>query len=558
MAARGATRSARVSRGTTRSRWLLAVAFLLAPPAWGAPVAPNVLLLTVDCLRPDHTGLHGYARPTTPQLEAFAREAFVFENAFATSAWTSPGIVSMLTGYYPPVHAQNGRHSAYDDALAAPLRVLAGRGYEVLGHSGRGANYGGLGIETELGPTDFERFVRERAALPEEKPFFAWLHSKEPHLPYQPSERNAGRFLAERPSTPGFRAVSEHYLVLRPPIPQVGFSHPGEIAFVPGDAEAIRALYDETVRDADDHLGRAFTALRETGLLERTIVIVSADHGEELLEHGWVGHASTGYDGKLYDELVRIPLVVRLPESLRGNTPVAGRSDALVQGVDLMPTLFEWLGVPTASVMPAMQGVSLAPLVDGRAEAAREYVFLQTTRKGWTTPKREMQRRVVAVRSRDRKLLWWPGEDGRAARVEGFDLGADPGETRDVFPTAPERFRPLEAARRAWDAENRRVAATLVLPGAAVHEEALWEALGKGDMIAAVQRWRRIALLHRTWGYEAVPFFAEGAGRESWEALRRRVGRGFAAAVVCDAEGRGIAVEVERDERRVACGDGRP
>ncbi len=222
--------------------FLAAIALLAPADAEERRPQPNILLLTVDCLRPDHTSVYGYARPTTPQLAAFAREAWVFENAFSTSAWTSPGIVSMLTGYYPPVHGQNGRHSVYDDELASPLRILAERGYEVLGRSGRGPTYGGLGVEKELGEVDFEAFVRERAAQTDGRPFFAWLHSKEPHLPYRPSPRNAGRFLADPASTPAFDAVREHHLVLRPPIPNVRFTHPGEIAFVPGDAEAIRAL----------------------------------------------------------------------------------------------------------------------------------------------------------------------------------------------------------------------------------------------------------------------------------------------------------------------------
>ncbi|MCP5057624.1 MAG: sulfatase [bacterium] len=543
-----------------RSHLLLLVLLVLSMRAHAEPVhsepvppKPNVLLLTIDCLRPDHMSLYGHARSTTPQLEAFAREAWVFENAFATSAWTSPGIVSMLTGYYPPVHGQNGRHSVYDDELASPLRVLADQGYEVLGRSGRGATYGGLGFEEELGKLDFETFVRERAEQEPGKPFFAWLHSKEPHLPYRPSARNAGRFLKSPPSTPGFDAVHNHHFVLRPPIPELRFTHPGEVAFVPGDAEAIRALYDETVRDADDHLGRAFNALRETGLLEQTLVIVSADHGEELFEHGWVGHASTAYDGKLTDELVRIPLVIRVPEMLRGDSPHAGRSTALVQGVDLMPTLFEWLGIPSGAMLPAMQGKSLAPLTDGRAKQVREFVFLQTTRKGWTTPRHEMQRRVVAVRSLDRKLVWWPEEADRPARREGFDLFADPEEREDLYADKPGEFRELERAREAWDAENLRHTAELVLPGADNHEKAQWEALAKGDLLAALQRWRRITLLDRTWGYAQAPFFDEGPAKQPWERLRHRAGTALAAAIECDAEGRGFEVQGADADKQVHC-----
>ncbi len=91
--------------------------------------------------------------------------------------------------------------------------------------------------------------------------------------------------------------------------------------------------------------------MRNTGLLDHTIVIISADHGEELFDHGWLGHASTGYDAKLYDELIRIPLIIRLPDQ-----SLTGLYSALVQGVDLMPTIFDILGVSAAGMRPQMQG----------------------------------------------------------------------------------------------------------------------------------------------------------------------------------------------------------
>ena len=420
---------------------ILALLFLLFFLAGGAaqagsPKAPrwNVLLVTVDCLRPDHLSLHGYERLTTPSLDAFAKEAWVFDNAFATSAWTSPGVVSMLTGYYPPVHGQNGRHSFYDERLSSGLRVLEQAGYRTIGRLNTGANYRGLGFQEEVGGQDIGDFVRNRASDIENagdnpaRPFFGWLHTKESHLPYAPTEANAGRWLGETiPRSPAVSAVTKHHVILRDPSVPVKFSHAGKVEFTEADVSAVRALYDETVRDADDHLARGFEALRETGLIDSTIVIISADHGEELLEHGWVGHASTGYDGKLTDELVRIPLVIRFPDKR------AGRSQALVQGVDLMPSLFEWLGLSQDDMSPPMQGVSLGPLSEGSIPSVREFAFMQTTRKGWTTPKREMRRRATAVRSLDRKLIWIPAEAGRPARREAYDLSADPMEQRNLI-----------------------------------------------------------------------------------------------------------------------------
>ena len=495
----------------------------------------NVLLLTVDCLRPDHLSLHGYARPTSPNLDAFARDAWVFENAFATSSWTSPGVVSMLTGYYPPVHAQNAKHSYYDEGLSSALRALVEAGYVTYGTGARGPNYGGIGLQVKAVPRgDFEVFVRARAAeranAQEPRPFFAWLHTREPHLPYRPTPANAGRFAEDVPDSPGVAAVREHHFILRDPTVDVPYEHPGAVRFQPGDAEAIRALYDETVRDADDHLGRTFRALSETGLLEQTIVIVSADHGEELLEHGWIGHASTGYDGKLTDELVRIPLIVRVP-GLGG-----GRSDALVQGVDLMPSLLEWLGL-AGSFDPPLQGVSWVPLTDGRRRWVREHVFMQTTRKGWTTPLDEMPKRVTAVRDSTRKLVWFPAEGDEPARMEAYDLQADPGEQRAVFAVDPERFRDLRRARSEWDARNLLAARRLLMPSGRAHAVSVHEALAEGDTVAALDAWRRFFMLHRTWGAEEAPFYADDASGGEWRALHRETTQALSEALSAEAGG---------------------
>lgn len=525
---------------------LLALAFGAGSAASGKEASVtderlSVLILTIDSFRPDHLALtppEGAERDTTPHLRRFSREAIVFENAFATSAWTSPGMVSLLTGYLPPVHSQNGRHSWYDDTLASPLRVLAEEGWKTFGQVVRGPNYEGLGFDHRPQNRDFEAFVRERAE--EGEPFVAWLMSKETHLPYVPSAAHAGRFASGRAS-PGIEAVGNNNLIFRPHDVDVPYRHAGVVEFVPEDAAELRALYDECVLDADAHLGRAFAALRETGLLERTIVIVSSDHGEELLEHGWVGHASTGYDGKLYDELIRVPLIVRLPGARH-----AGRVESLVQTTDLMPTLFTWLGVDPSRVDPPMQGASLAPALEGGAGPARSHVFAQTTRKGWTTPPAEMRQRVTAVRSRDRKLIWWP--DGR---IEAFDLAADPGELRNLWPAERERFAPEVDARKAFDAESETRAVALWTDGAEALADLIGDQLAAGELVAAVDLWRRLRRSQETLELEPGSSFTGGPKGERWRQQRARAGEAVGRAMACDARGLGCrASEEAGGERR--------
>ena len=205
----------------------------------------SVLLITVDSMRPDHMSLYGYERETTPRLAKFAESSMVFENAFATSGWTSPGIVSLLTGYYPPVHGQNGRFSYYDDALASPLRVLASEGYDVLGHRTIGANWGGLGIKRKR--EDLERLIRVRSSS--ETPFFAWMHLTTTHLPYRPSEANSARWTKTFQPTPGIEAVQNFNVIFRPRDVDVSFRHAGNVEFRDQDIPVIRSLYDGEMAD---------------------------------------------------------------------------------------------------------------------------------------------------------------------------------------------------------------------------------------------------------------------------------------------------------------------
>lgn len=494
----------------------------------------SVLLITVDSMRPDHMSLYGYGRETTPQLAKFAEESMVFENAFATSGWTSPGVISLLTGYYPPVHGQNGRYSFYDKALTSPLRVLATEGYDILGHIKSGPTVEGLGIQRAIKPNlllarpKLENFIELRSA--HDAPFFAWLHLRETHLPYNPSDASAARWTNMTHTSPGIEAVQNHRMILRPQDVDVEYRHAGRVQFSDQDVPIIRSLYDGEMADVDERLGRALVRMRQTGLLDRTVVIITADHGEELFEHGWIGHASTSYDGKLYDEIIRIPLIIRLPDQ-----SVVGRFDALVQGVDIMPTIFDVLGIPRDRIDPAMQGRSLLPAAKGEEAFSRRYVFSQTTLKGWTTPSEEMRSRVISVRTKTHKLIWIPKENGY--RIEGYHLGEDPQEANDIYASRKAEFSDLEQALHDWSEENRRVAAALVSSGAERRVSTLMEALRSADLLEAVRNWESIAMLERTWGMEVDPFFDHEPYRSHWRKIRSAASLLIAKALACHADG---------------------
>ena len=491
----------------------------------------SVLLITVDNLRPDRMSLYGHDKNTTPYLMSFAKESAVFEKAFSTSAWTAPGIVSLVTGYYPPVHAQNGRFSFYDKEMTAALRVLAEKGYEIFGEAIRGPSHQGFGFDKSLGksPDRLESFIESRKNI--ETPFFAWVHLRDVHLPYSPSELQAERFGTASRTSKGIEAVRKHKIILRyPERVNVAFEHAGKVTFSLEDVSIIKSLYDGEVADVDSRLRQSLERMRETGLLDRTIVIITADHGEELFDHGWIGHASTAYDGKLYDELIHIPLIIRVPD-----TSLTGRYDSLVQGVDIMPTLFDILGVAADGMEPAMQGVSFLPILKGGQESIRNYVFTQTTLKGWTTPRDEIKRRVVSVRSATHKLIWFPTAQG--TRIEGYDLREDPDELKNIYLDDPSQFAALEKAYLEWMENNRSVAAQLVLGGAEARMHNITNAVFEEDGLRlAIKEWLAIQTMEETWGLEPDVFYRHEIYVEKWQKVQRLSAKMIGRAMMCRAE----------------------
>jgi arylsulfatase A-like enzyme len=397
---------------------LLAVAApLLAQPA-PARAPLNVLLLTVDGVRTDHLGSYGYARPTTPSLDAFARdEAVRFAQAFAESPWTTPSIVSTLLGVPPAVHGIDTRRKWIDPVLPTWMRSLGQRGYHVRGYLAAGEAFGEIGFEL---PNINSEWIVDRLKGQEE-PFFIWYHMRSAHLPFN-HERFREEFArADSPPLPD--PVRD--LLLRRDIVTADEQQGWDPAWRP----AVVDLYDADLRHLDEEISWAFDVLKERGLWERTVVVVIADHGEELMEHGLVGHASTTLAGTLYDEVMRIPLLIRVP-GIPGGRVV----DDLVQQIDILPTLVDLVGGELPSYV---EGTSLVPSLDGSGSVERARVFFETTLCGWQCwTEGEQSRRLKAVRTAEWKLVVDIAPTGeRQQRL--FDLTADPLESRDVAADHP-------------------------------------------------------------------------------------------------------------------------
>lgn len=303
-----------------------------------------MVLVVVDTLRADRLGAYGSSRGLTPFLDSLAERSYVFRSAYAASSWTNPSVASLLTSRHPSQHGVVAIGSVLAPREVTVVEVLRENGYSTAGFVanillGRGLGfhqgYDAYEVRSLRGNQLGRRALAWLDRLPADRtaPFLLYLHYMEPHVPYAPTEAALEKTFG-RNDRPDLERVSESMRFARrsPPDPEMSV--------------AIEKVYDASVASVDEGLRRLFAGLEKRGLREGVLVVLTSDHGEELLEHGWMGHAHS-----LYDELIHVPLIVQLPgQSERVDV------DAVVSLVDLAPTLLDLAG---ASPSPAFEGRSL-------------------------------------------------------------------------------------------------------------------------------------------------------------------------------------------------------
>jgi arylsulfatase A-like enzyme len=393
---------------------------LTTPPEAKAGSRPSVILLSLDTLRADRMGVLGSNRPLTPLLDSLAREGTVFEQAMTPAPWTLPAHASLFASILP---FDLRRH--WDWNRVVPLRraLLAERffeaGYRTAAFTGGGyvsARYGfGQGFEVyadhdeqaEGGPETIAAAALAWVRARGDRPFLLFLHTYEPHYPY---------------TRPGFADPAAAGR-LPPAISarEVDAMHRGVLVPTEGERRYVRDLYDGDVAHADRVFGGLLESLERDGILDRAVLVVFSDHGEELWdrEPGY----SPEHGHTLYQELVHVPLFVRWP----GHVPAGARVRTPVSLIDLGPTLLDLAGLPAD---PAHRGRSLAEALRAGGEPEETPIFAESVQYG---PERFMLRqgnlKVVLTPYPDRLENAVPIE---ARPLEVFDLAADPRETRDL------------------------------------------------------------------------------------------------------------------------------
>ena len=330
---------------------------------------PNVVFILVDALRADHLHCYGYDRQTSPNVDALAREGLLFENVRSQASSTYPSLNSILTSRYPyEFFGQPDQRLGIPDGIASLPVLLKGAGYNTAAVSASpivrksksrfnptGGFAAGYDVFVESCAWRDAQEVNRRvlSSLSQlRNPFFLYIHYMEPHGPYRPPD--------------GFRRFSgaysnKEFIARGDPNPLEAEKGGMSTGVASADIEHLRDLYDDEIAYFDLKLGELINALKDRNLWGNTIVVLTADHGEEFMEHGYVKHAHT-----LFDTSLHVPLIMRIP-----GMPTS-RAGGVVQSLDIAPTLLDYAGVDIRNI--ALSGRSLRPLIE-EGKAVNEYAF---------------------------------------------------------------------------------------------------------------------------------------------------------------------------------------
>lgn len=424
---------------------LLCGAGYLAWAWYGKPQRLNVIVLTVESFRAD------FIRPdVTPNLLAAARSGVRFTNHRTIAAWTAPNVISVLTGTGSFVQGVHAQRQSVPSEWKTPLETLSDAGWRVRGLQSfmQIDTFRGLGLAIEPGEEPVPWLMRQAGAP---APFALWYHYLGTHLPYKPSPGFMPDLEALLP--PGdTAALARMAAVMNQPTIRTG-----TVAFEPTDAAAVAALHAATYREFDAWFGNFWNVFQSSGLAADTILVVTADHGDEHLERGHVGHASTTHDGHLHEEIVHIPLFIWTPagdSAIRSGQVI----DAPTDHRDIMPTVMSRLGIKPE--MP-LEGRDLL-----NPDPAYPYAWTAlTSRAGFQEPDPDAIREFRTAIIDGRWKLQLFHLDGAVADRRLYDLQADPGERDNLadrqLDVVARLSRPLESA-----FASRRI----VLPSAVASE----------------------------------------------------------------------------------------
>lgn len=436
------------------------------PELVASPSSPNVLLISIDMLRPDHLRCYGYQRETSPRLDQVAAEGVLFENHISSTSWTLPAHAAMFTALADSVHGCTDTDKKLSDKLVTLAERFAAGGYRTVGffsgpylHPAFGL---GQGFEHYENCTSFANII-------DGSPVERWAmdsgveqrshrditnHIVYPAVKTWLDQNGSSRFFM-------FIHMWDVHFDFIPPAPYKTMFDPDYAGTITGiflhprvnpempkrDLEHLLALYDGEIAWTDYYLGRILDDLESSGLLDETVVAITSDHGTEFFEHGGKSHRRT-----LFDEAIRIPLIIRYPARLPADLRVAEQTRI----IDIGPTLLELAGLPP---MHSVMGHSLVPLMLGQPPDFDNIAVAELFSLG---------RRMRTIRT-----LEWKFTELMMANNARFyvDLVEDPGERHLLRDLAEgrgrqllERYQTIVEALDAWRAQASAGAERSTIP----------------------------------------------------------------------------------------------
>ncbi|HVM96494.1 MAG TPA: sulfatase [Candidatus Acidoferrales bacterium] len=404
----------------------------------------NVLLIVMDGVRADHLSCYGYERETTPFLDELARDGVRFSNMIATAPSTLASHAALFTGLHSVTHGATSeqpilakRHPVLGEALkAAGYRTAAfctnpwispetgfGRAFDAFVTQRYDSRLATRAVS--FGRRTADRLLRRadsgarrtnlglaRWLSSSQRPFFAYVHYNETHFPVQPPPQFMRRFLSKRIDNEHAEQVNTKSTQWMLP--------PATIS--DEDRTILRDLYDGTLAYIDQRVSEVASLLRANGLWDRTLIVLTADHGEYLGERGLVGHAVGLGEG-----LLRVPLLLRCPAVI----PPGFVIDELAQSTDVAPTICTLLGLSAATFAHGR-----ALIAAGRATPGPGFAIAERFRSDSLASEQfsaQVERasydvRIKAIRTRREKFVWRSDEQN-----EFYDLSADPGESENLI-----------------------------------------------------------------------------------------------------------------------------
>ncbi len=398
-----------------------------------SPPSPRIIVVwLVDTLRPDHLQTYGYERPTSPRISELASDAVLFRQAYSASPWTKPSVATIMTSLYPITHGALEKADVLAGDLETAAEIFRDNGYEtaaivaspwITGEFGFDQGFDSFyvvkrrdRIREAKGQDVWDTIETFFASRDNSRPLFLYIHTRDPHSPYRPPTELVELVAPGYDGPPSFR-----------------FKDDSPSAEVP---RGIVDLYDGEILHTDNFVGKLIDLMKEKGIYSSSAFVLTADHGEEFLDHNGYQHGE-----RLWEEQVRVPLIIRFPEAWSGGTEI----DEPVTLLDLLPTLARLAGIDTAG--KGFAGRNLIPLA-GRRET-------DETRPMFMDESRDLVE-LFALRRGDFKAIY---QTRPQERFMLFNLSTDPKETKNIARTEraiaaamrseiEERIAPFEAGYR--------------------------------------------------------------------------------------------------------------